>query len=147
SPELLVEDGWLDTSDLRDYPELPVDHVDFDAVAAAKDALCRRAFGNFQPDHLDFASFLSENAHWLDHYSLYMALKEAHRGAAWYDWEPALVSRDAEAVARASRELREQVLFYKFVQYAFDRQWQALRTTCAAHEIRLIGDLPIFVAQ
>ena len=78
---------------------------------------------------------------------LYMALKEAHGGAAWYDWEPELVAREPEALARWSEKLAEQIRFYQFVQYAFARQWTALREACRERDIRLIGDMPIFVAQ
>src|SRR4051794_25756067 len=147
SPGLWVEGGGSDASDPRDSPELPADRVDFDLVAAAKEPLFRRAFGNFQPEHLDFATFLDENAHWLDDYALYMAIKEEHGGAAWYDWEADVVTRQPETIARMRRELAGAVQFYRFVQYAFARQWQALRKSCAANDVKLIGDLPIFVAQ
>jgi 4-alpha-glucanotransferase len=150
SPDRLVDDGWLDghdCQDCRDDPGLPETHVDFDAVIAAKHRLLRLAFERFQANHLDFESFLHDNAHWLDDYALYMALKDAHEGAAWYDWEPEIAARKPTAIAQARKELASEVLYYQFVQYAFDRQWRDLRSACAEHDIKLIGDLPIFVAQ
>jgi 4-alpha-glucanotransferase len=147
SPEGLVEDGWLDVRDLDDYPSLPEDRVDFDAVAAAKDRLFRRAFNNFKPTDLGFEGFLHDNAAWLDDYALYMALKGAHQGLAWYDWEPKLVAREEQAIKQARESLAESILYYQFVQYAFARQWTALREFCHERAIALIGDLPIFVAQ
>ncbi len=77
SPEGMVEDGWLDPGDWEDYPELPDDAVDFDAVIAAKDALFRRAFRRFRSDRPGFGAFVRENSRWLDDYALFMALKEA----------------------------------------------------------------------
>jgi len=147
SPELLVEDGWLETNDLAEYPSLPQSRVDFDAVAAAKERLHRLAYRRFKRSHLEFESFLRENAHWLDDYALFMALKESHGGVAWYDWEPGLVRREADALGHQRKALADSIQYYQFVQYAFDRQWKALRKTCKAHGLRLIGDLPIFVAQ
>src|SRR4051794_38536015 len=76
SPEGLVDDGWLTPGDWKDYPALPDDHVDFERVTAAKEMFLRRAFGRFKPEHLDFRAFRDDNAHWLDDYALYMALKE-----------------------------------------------------------------------
>lgn len=147
SPELLVEDGWLSSNDLRDYPVLSEDQVDFDAVALAKEQLLRRAFRNFRPVHLAFESFQHENSFWLDDYALYMALKGAENGAAWYDWAPEHVAREPNTIARRRQELAGPILYYKFVQYAFDRQWRRLREACEERSIGLIGDLPIFVAQ
>ena len=76
-----------------------------------------------------------------------MALKEIHGGAAWYDWERELVAREPQTIARWREKLADQILYYEFVQYAFFRQWTALREACARHDIHLIGDMPIFVAQ
>ena len=147
SPELLLEDGWLSPKDWDDYPKLPEDVVDFDAVTEAKERLFRRAFERFRPDQLDFEAFRQDSAHWLDDYALYMALKEAHCGAPWYNWGPELVKREPRTIARQRAKLGEAILYYQFVQYAFARQWQRLRESCQAGNVHLIGDLPIFVAQ
>jgi 4-alpha-glucanotransferase len=147
SPEVMAEDGWLGPGDWTEYPELSDDSVDFDAVIAAKDALFRRSFRRFRADQPDFGPFVRENSRWLDDYALFMALKETFGGAAWNEWEPELAVREPEAIARAREELVDKVLYYQFIQYVFARQWDALRERCRARGIRLIGDLPIFVAQ
>ena len=116
-------------------------------MTAAKERLFRRAFERFRPDQLGFEAFLQDAAHWLDDYALFMALKEAHGGAPWYDWEPELVTREPRALARPRTKLGEAILYYQFVQYAFARQWQRLREACEAGDVHLIGDLPIFVAH
>jgi 4-alpha-glucanotransferase len=146
SPERLVDDGWLTPRDWADYPTLPDDRVDYDAVAQAKDTLLRRAFARFEPDHLHFESFREEQAHWLEEYALYMALKEAHGGAAWFQWEPGLITREPQMLAGSRSKLREAILYYEFVQFVFSRQWRALRQECHERGVQLIGDLPIFVA-
>lgn len=147
SPEILVEDGWLGSRDCDDYPALPETRVDFDAVIAAKEKLHRLAYRRFDRSHLRFEAFLIENAHWLDDYALFMALKRSHDGAAWYDWEPELVRRDPRALAAQRKALADEIEYFQFIQYAFDRQWKALRATCAKLDLQLIGDVPIFVAQ
>ena len=147
SPEGLAEEGWLNPTDWRDEPPLPADHVDFDAAGAAKDRLLRKAFARFRPERAEFEAFLSASAHWLDDYALYMALKDAHKGAAWYEWPKPLVSREPAALARQRKALGESIRYYQFVQFVFDRQWRALREACEAKGIQFIGDLPIFVAQ
>jgi 4-alpha-glucanotransferase len=146
SPEGLVDDGWLTPGDWKGYPVLPDDQVDFAAVAQAKETLFRNAFGRFRPDHLDFESFREDHAHWLDDYALYMALKEVHQGAAWISWAPELVRREPGALARCRTDLAETILYYQFIQFAFDRQWRSLREACRERAIHLIGDVPIFVA-
>jgi 4-alpha-glucanotransferase len=146
SPDGLVDDGWLTPADWRDYPTLSEDHVDFAGVAAAKETLLRRAFRRFEPAHFDFGAFREDQAHWLDDYALYMALKEVHRGGAWLSWDPALAVRDPKALGRYRTELAGEILYYEFVQFAFARQWRALREACHERGVHLIGDVPIFVA-
>ncbi len=147
SPDLLAEEGLLTADDWADYPVFPEGRVDFDAVIAAKETLFRRAFTRFEPKDRDFKKFVSGHSQWLDDFTLFMALKQSHGGAPWYDWEPSLVSRDPAALAKARKTLAASIRYYQFLQYAFDRQWRAIRAACEARKIGLIGDLPIFVAH
>lgn len=147
SPELLARDGLLSARDWAEYPSFSDDRVEFDAVIAAKSGLLHRAHERFGPGPPEFLAFVQENAQWLDGYALFMALKEHHRGAPWYEWAPSLAHRAPEALARVHEELRDLVHYYQFTQFLFARQWKAIRTSCAARGIELIGDLPIFVAQ
>lgn len=146
SPERLVEDGWLRSSDLDDYPELPEGQVDFDAVREAKEALFRRAYRECKGDPPEFAAFRARESPWLDDFGLYMALKAAHDGKPWNDWEPGLVRREPAAMKSALREHAEAVREIQFVQFLFDQQWNRLRGFGKARNIRLVGDLPIFVS-
>ena len=147
SPERLAADGWLEPRDWAEYPDLPADRVDFEAVAAAKRDLLCRAFGRFGIGDPGFRSFLHEQAHWLDDYALYMALKDAHGGRGWNDWDPDAAARRPEALARWRERLADDVHYYQFEQYIFDRQWKRLREECRKRDIHMIGDLPIFVSQ
>jgi len=147
SPELLADEGLLAPDDLVDYPRLDEDRVDFDAVIGSKEALLRKAYRSFGGGPAEFQSFLAANAGWLDDYALYMALKDADGGSPWNLWASGLVARDPQALAEARERLAGPVRYYQFVQYTFARQWTRFRQGCERRGVRLIGDLPIFVAQ
>ena len=141
--------GWLAPEACLDDPLLPVDQVDFDAVAVLKEGSLRLAYEGFKTpgDDPRFEEFIAANSAWLDDYVLYQALKDVHGGLPWYEWEPELVARDPSACARWRERLNEGIRYHEFVQYAFEIQWQALRAACREHGIMLIGDVPIFVAH
>jgi 4-alpha-glucanotransferase len=150
SPEVLAEEGLLRKADLK-LPDLPAGHVDYDAVNAFKDDLLARAFRRFRSRagarlRPDFEEFCGLESDWLDDYALFMAIKKAHGGADWMEWPGPLALRRPEALAEARRELGAEVAFYQLTQFLFSRQWQALKRYANDRGVRLIGDLPIFVA-
>jgi 4-alpha-glucanotransferase len=145
----LVKHGWLDEKACPHDPGLPVDSVDFDAVALLKERALRAAFQQFQTQEDDphFQDFVTANAAWLDDYVFYQALKDNHGGLPWYEWESELVAREPSACALWRERLSAGIRYHEFVQYVFDRQWQELRAHCQEKGVMLIGDLPIFVAH
>jgi 4-alpha-glucanotransferase len=152
SLEALVEDGWLSPSDMQNVPLFPEDRVDYDMVRRIKMPLLWKAFENFwqgssgvQRDTL--AAFSEQHAAWLDDFALFMALKEAHRGAPWNAWEREIAFRTPEALAGWQRKLAQPIRFHRYLQLQFFRQWDRLRRECHRRGIRLIGDIPIFVAH
>jgi 4-alpha-glucanotransferase len=147
SPEAMVERGWLRASDLNYSPTLPTDQVDFIGVARSKDILLRRAFQTFSLGDPGYQEFLAASSAWLDDYALFVALKEAHGGKAWYQWEREVVARKASALARWRDKLGASISYHQFVQYVFETQMQSLRKRCAEKAVYLIGDIPIFVAH
>jgi len=147
SPEAMVERGWLRSLDLNDSPTLPTDQVDFIGVARSKENLLRRAFQTFSLDDPGYQEFLTASSGWLDDYALFVALKEAKGGKAWYQWERQVVARKASELARWRDKLGASIRYHQFVQYVFETQMQSLRKKCAEKGINLIGDIPIFVAR
>lgn len=152
SPERLVEDGLLSADELERHAPLPADRVDFPGAIKLKRELLARSFETFQSSapraHREgLLSFVERHAVWLEDYALFMAIKESHRGQAWTRWEPELVSRKPQALQDASRRLRSRVEFHRYVQYVFFHQWHLLRESCHRRGIRIIGDLPIYVAH
>lgn len=93
-----------------------------------------------------YNDFCKKNAAWLDDYALFMALKDAHDGSSWFEWEDDLRFRKADAMKQAQKKYAEQITFYKIVQFLFFRQWDTLKAYAAKKQIRIIGDVPIYVA-
>ena len=151
NPEKLVEDGLLERSDLVDLASHEIEHVDFDETRKTKNEFLGKAFERFQANdnalRSSFASFDQENASWLDDYALFQALKKANGGAGWIEWERPLARREPAALSRARIERRDEIDAQKFFQYLFFKQWHALKAFCNHRGIRIIGDVPIFVAH
>lgn len=152
SPERLVQVGLLSESDLSPIPRFSSSRVDFGGVIDYKKALLGKAFDNFKQTagdglRADFAEFCHENNWWLEDYALFRALKDAHGGVAWIDWEPRFAKREPGALAAARGALGDRIEAEKFSQYLFFRQWRELRAYCGERNIRIIGDAPIFVAS
>ncbi len=150
SPQYLREDGLLDARDL-DGGRFPADHVDFGPVLIFKNRLLTRAWQNFQAGRGAalrplFEAFTRQHAGWLDDFALFMALKDAHQGRGWHDW-PAEARRCDPAYLRQARmRVGDAVGAHQFRQFLFLRQWQALRDYARRRDIRIIGDIPIFVS-
>ncbi|HJU56974.1 MAG TPA: 4-alpha-glucanotransferase, partial [Pyrinomonadaceae bacterium] len=152
SPERLVREGLLSSEDIARAPSFPEERVDFGKAIEFKNALLKLAFERFKrsADHslrAYFEHFSRQAAGWLDDYALYRALKDAQGGLAWNEWEPLLARRDASALAAARDHLRDAVDAQKFYQFLFFRQWAALKAYAHERGIKLVGDIPIFVAR
>jgi 4-alpha-glucanotransferase len=151
SPQLLLEDGLLDEADLADGPSFPDEWVDFERVLRWKRTLLRRAFDRHRrtPGVLtdELAGFRDRNREWLEDYALFAALKDAHDGAAWYQWPKELARRETEALSSWRAAHAEETEGEVFTQLLFHRQWSALREHAADNGIAILGDVPIFVAR
>ena len=145
----LAASGLLDPATLAPEAPLRDDRVDYPPMAAHRTKHLRAAFERFQArrDRRGFGAFCESNAAWLDEFALFRALKRAHGGVQWTRWPMGVRKREPLALEAARRDLAREVALEKFVQYAFEQQWQELRAYAAARGIGLIGDLPIFVAH
>jgi len=150
-PDQLIAAGLLAAKDVV-APHFPEDRVEFESVRQFKEELLGKAYDNFKREPApelwaEFDSFCRASAWWLDDYALYRALKNEQGGSAWTSWGRELSQREPAALETARAELRDQIAAQKFFQFLFFRQWQALRDYCRARDVRIIGDLPIFVAH
>lgn len=148
--EPLVERGWLEPGELTALKDFAAseadDRANLRAIAPLKFSALRRAFERHDA-HAEVAAFAHTHASWLADVALFSALKDHHGGKGWRDWPEALVTRQPEALEAARRELAEGVRFAEFLQWLFDAQWQALKRRANAQGVKIIGDLPIFVAM
>ncbi len=147
----LVGEQLLDETDLALHEPFHDYDVEFGRVIAFKNDLLRRAFERFRNSansHLrfPFEQFSRDNASWLDDYALFMALKDQHAGAPWFEWEPEIRLRKRNSIAHWNAELKDEVRLHRFVQFLFRRQWSELKKYANDRQIRIIGDIPIFVA-
>ena len=142
---LLVEDGLLDYEQINSFDwGTQADRVDFGIQYQNRLKVLRLAYDRFQGGE-DFQNFCAENENWLPDFALFMALKEKFHGQSWYTWEESVKFRQPDAMAQATALLQEQICFYCFVQYIFDKQWRALRAYAHQQDVRIIGDVPIYV--
>jgi 4-alpha-glucanotransferase len=152
SLERLVEAGVLSSSDVRATPIFPADNVDFGSAIRCKIPLLRKAAENFQrsasaEDRQRCEAFVRDNASWLDDFALFMAVKEANDLVAWTDWPSDIAARKPEALKQWSTRLDSQIQAIKYWQYVFFQQWETLREYGQKRGIRIIGDVPIYVAH
>jgi 4-alpha-glucanotransferase len=153
SPEPLMRDGFLARHDLQDAPRSSPEAVDFPAVIAWKNATLTKAFRNFRRSATPelrrlYEDFCLEHAAWLDDYALFIALKHFHGiEHIWTEWDPDSVTRQPAALANWREKLSDSIECQKYWQFEFHRQWDALRYYCHERNLKLMGDLPIYVAH
>ena len=151
APDLLVEEGWLDAAELS-VPDLPSDRVAFGPVRHWKGELLRLAYDRFRTragaaERDAFAVFCREEARWLDAYVLYAGLKAAHDLRPWTEWPTSLALRDPRSLAAWGEAHADGLQRERFLQFLFARQWRSLRAYAHERGVRLVGDIPIFVAH
>ncbi len=151
--EPLAARGWLDAHTLAHAaPRGDAARVDWDATLAFREARLREAHRAFEStatheERADLAMFTAREAEWLEDYALFVALKAAHGGVAWFDFPAPLRRREPHALTAARHTHARELAYQRFVQWCFDTQWRALRARCAALGVGLLGDVPIFVAD
>jgi len=152
SLESLVEDGLLAADDLEPAPDFPRDRVDYGPVIEFKQALLWQAYDHFKahaPNGMsaEFESFAAPAREWLDDYAAFRSIKDAHRGVEWTKWDPHLRGREKQALWFWGENHRREIEGHEFFQYLFFKQW--LRLARYAHDrgLKIVGDLPIFVAH
>jgi 4-alpha-glucanotransferase len=150
SPDCLIEDGLLRSSDCA-VPSFSASAADYNRVIPFKYQLLEKAWSNFSKAGSTelrdaFAQFCHEQAHWLEDYALFRALKLRYNDAYYLEWPTELVQRVPKALAQARRDLANQVDQVCFAQFLLFRQGERLQKHARAKGVRLIGDLPFFVS-
>ncbi len=144
SPEKLAEDDLLGEEYLRKTIK-STNEVNFEKVYKLKDTIIERAYKKYnETKSFHFDDFLSENK-WLDNYALYTALRKKS-GRPWYKWPLSLRKREPQTIAKKSKDLKDEIDKEKFAQFLFFSQWFELKEFCGACQVKIMGDLPFYVA-
>ena len=146
--EELIEAGYLTEQDCSkcDWGDHEA-YVDYEKVYLSRFKVLHKAFANSNIEiNTEFKTFTNENKDWLEDYALYMAIKDSLDGVSWAEWEEDIKTRKPKALEKYRKELSEQVLFYKFQQFLFQKQWRKLKKYANDKGISIIGDIPIYVA-
>ena len=148
-PDMLIAEGLLTAGEAA-APFWGGDpgRVDYGAVYESRFDLLEKAFDRgWDRDSGAVAEYASKNAAWLNDYALFMALKRHFGMKAWTEWPADIRMRQPDAVAHWRQELDRDVRFFTYLQYLFQKQWDALKAHAVEKGVGLIGDLPIYVAM
>jgi len=148
SPEILLKDGFIQKSDLKEVPDFSDERVDYRKAALYKTALLHKAFVNAKKNlfqNTEFNTFQKDNKSWLEDYVLFVALKQHFAGASWVHWPEKVRARDVKVLEKYRHDLDDVLLREKFFQFLFFKQWFALKQYCNKKDIKIIGDLPFYV--
>ena len=147
----LREEGLLSAQDLTNAPSFPDELVVYDRVIEFKQGLLHKAAHAFLAGggahRRAFDNFCQNNQAWLEDYALFMACKGVHKNLAWVHWDAGLRRREPSVLRKWQIELSSETDFHKFAQFEFFRQWAKLRERCHARGIKIMGDIPIYVAH
>ena len=154
SPAHLESLGLIRRPELDNVPECDPEHIDYGRIIPWKQALLEKAYARFKnigyhrpPLYLDFLRFTRREAYWLDDYALFMACKSVNNGVSWLEWEDRYRIPEDAFKEELRDTLSEQIGFYQFVQFIFYQEWLALKSYANEHDVRIIGDIPIFVSM
>ena len=148
--DMLVEEGLLTVSQINQYYWGNNDEeIDYGAIYFSRFEVLKIAYTNFKEgDQKAFLSFKRRNAKWLKDYALYMAVKLYFGNKAWSEWDDESIRlRDPAAVNRYTRKFRKEIDFWKWLQFKFYEQWESFRAYVNDLGIKLLGDMPIYVAM
>ncbi len=148
--DFLIEDKLLTKADLEDMPNFDPKRVDYGALYHWKLAKLDLAYQRFKTKNeyqTEFEKFRKQNVAWVEDFGLFMALKDKFDGQSWVKWELSLKLREEAAIQSATQELQDQISAHIFRQYYFFKHWFALKAYVENKGIKIIGDIPLYVAE
>ena len=148
-PDMLKEDGLIDSDDLNKLTVQDNEYVDYGRLYETRFEMLYKAYTKgIEKYHNEFIVFCFANKDWLDDYSLFMAIKKYFGMKSWLEWDDQDIRlRKPEAIEKYRNMLHEDIEFYKFIQFLFNLQYSKLRAYANKNNIKIIGDLPIYIAM
>ena len=151
SLDKLVENGLLHDKDVRVTFIAHSSFVDFERAWNFKEKALKKAYQNFVQKGMDtsneFRNFCDIESYWLDDFALFESLKADNKGKCWMEWPEKVRDRDKKVLERAREQNSEDIGFIKFEQFVFFTQWEELHEYANKNDVKLMGDMPIFIAQ
>lgn len=142
--DLLVKDGLLRLEDIENIDlGQEKERVDYYKIFKNKMEILKKAYKNNKES---LEEFKLENKKWIEDYGLFMSLKNKFDLKAWYDWDKDIRFREKEAMDKYKKELEDEIGYWIFLQYVFHKQWSSLKEYANSNGIKIIGDIPIYVA-
>ncbi|MGO1712834.1 MAG: 4-alpha-glucanotransferase, partial [Senegalia sp. (in: firmicutes)] len=124
-----------------------IEEVDYEKIFDKKTKILRIAYNNARSKYKnEILQFKEENKDWIDDYSLYMALKDEFKLKPWQEWDEDIKLREEEALKFYRRKLENEINYHIFIQYEFFNEWKKLKKYANDKDIKIIGDIPIYVA-
>ena len=148
----LLACGLLTREELLPVPSVSPSRVDFTQIVPYRMQWLRvaseRFFAREHPvENQEFEAFCAAEKHWLDDFSLFQGLNVRFGGVVWTEWDPDHALRKPKILERARRELSNEIRFWKWTQWEFFRQWGRVKRYANEKGIRIVGDIPIFIAH
>ena len=145
SCELLIEQGYIKPNRIDNLPEFDTHRIRYDQITSFKGTIIEEAFALCKHKKEEAFFQFIDNNDWLDDYSLFMALKKKYSHQGWFDWPKEIAERAPAAMKSIRHELQPEIDYFRFEQYLFFSQWDLLRKKAEEKDIKLIGDIPIYV--
>lgn len=147
--DILSAEGLLKESDYADLDfGDDLNSVDYEKIYNNRYPVLRKASENFFKNiPVQYEEFCKTNSYWLETYCCFMALKDMHGGICWREWDEKYKYRNREALSEFIEENKINIDFYKFLQFEFFKQWKNLKKYANDNGIKIIGDMPIYVAD
>ncbi len=150
SPEKLKEDGFLNDDYLSNSNNYDPHKIDYGSIINIKKEIFRTAYNNYKKNHNGFEEifkkFCDEEKEWLEDFSLFMAAKDFHGGKVWSKWNKELLIRSPDGLKKWKEKLADEIEYNKFIQFQFFKQWKEVKYYANSKGIKIIGDMPIFIA-
>ena len=146
--DALVEEKLLTKDECKKYEvKNSQKEIHYDKLYTKRFEVLRIAYSRFDANKdKNFKTFVNRNKDWLPDYALFMAVKGTFGDQGLPAWDRDIRVREPKALAKYQKELKDEVLFFEFLQYEFDKQWFALKKYANKNGIKIIGDIPIYVS-
>ena len=146
--DTLIEEGLLEKADVENvFWGCNPEYVEYDVIYNARFNVLKKAFEASAHKESDaYKTFLEDNKDWLHDYAVFMACKDAHEGKSWQEWDDEMTTPTAKVRLAFETEYKEQIKYYKFIQFLFFREWMKLKKYANEADIEIIGDITFFVS-